>query len=98
MTLTFGEAVTGFDVSDINVTNGTASNVQGSGSTYTFDVTPTADGPVVVDVVARRGDGTVSSNPTSATQFTITSDTTPPTATITTAPRTPPRIHRSPTR
>ena len=85
MTLTFGEAVTGFDISDINVTNGTASNVQGSGSTYTFDVTPTADGPVVIDVVAGAATGTVSSNPTSATQFTITSDTTPPTATITTA-------------
>lgn len=84
MTVTFGEAVTGFDLADINVTNGTASNVQGSGTTYTFDVTPTASGPVVVDVVAGAATGTVSSNPTSAAQLTITSDTTPPSATITT--------------
>ena len=50
--MTFSESVTGFDVSDIAVTNGTASNVQGSGSTYTFDVTPTADGDVTVSIPA----------------------------------------------
>ena len=81
--MTFGEAVTGFELADINVTNGAASNVQGSGTTFTFDVTPTADGPVVVDVVAGAATGDVSGDPTSADQFTITSDTTAPGATIT---------------
>ena len=82
--VTFGEAVAGFDVSDIQVTNGTASNVQGSDAAYTFDVTPSGDGPVVVDIVAGAATGTVSGNPTSAAQFTITSDTTAPAATIST--------------
>ena len=79
----FGEAVTGFDLTDINVTNGTASNLQGSVANYTFDVTPTADGPVVIDVVANAATGDVSGDPTSAAQITVTSDTTAPGATIT---------------
>ena len=84
MTATFGEDVTGFDISDISVTNGTAGNFATvDGHTYTFDVTPTADGPVVVDIAAGAATGT-SGNPTSAAQFTITSDTTAPTATIST--------------
>jgi len=83
ITVTFGEAVTGFDLTDISVTNGTASNLQGSGANYTFDVTPTADGPVVVDVVGGAATGTVSGDPTSAAQLTITFDSTPPGGTIT---------------
>jgi hypothetical protein len=79
----FGEAVTGFTLADINVTNGAASNLQGSGASYTFDVTSTADGPVVVDVVADAATGDVSGDPTSAAQITVTSDTTAPTAAIT---------------
>ena len=50
---------------------------------YTFDVTPTADGPVVIDVVANAATGDVSGDPTSAAQITVTSDTTPPGGTIT---------------
>lgn len=40
VTATFNEAVTGFDASDIQVTNATVSGFAGSGSTYTFTVTP----------------------------------------------------------
>ena len=79
----FGEAVTGFTLADINVTNGTPSNLQGSGASYTFDVTPTANGPVVIDVVADAATGDVSGDPTSAAQITVTSDTTAPAPTIT---------------
>jgi len=89
MTVTFGENVTGFDLADISVTNGTASNVQGSGSTYTFDVTPAGDGPVVVNIAGGAATGDVSSNPTSAAQFTITSDSTQPSATISTSATSP---------
>ena len=89
-TVTFGEDVTGFDVSDINVTNGTPGNfVAVDGHTYTFDVTPTADGPVVVNVAAGGATGTVSNAPTSAAQFTITSDTTQPTAMLSTSATSP---------
>lgn len=50
VTATFSEPVTGFDVDDLTVGNGTASDVVGSGASYTFTVTPTADGAVTVDV------------------------------------------------
>ena len=49
ITVTFSEPVTGFGTSGITVGNGTLSGFSGSGSTYTFNVTPTADGLVTVD-------------------------------------------------
>lgn len=52
VTATFSESVTGFDLSDLGVTNGTASNFVGSGSVYTFDIAPTADGEVTVTLTA----------------------------------------------
>ncbi|NQZ75237.1 MAG: tandem-95 repeat protein [Ekhidna sp.] len=47
-TLNFSDDVTGFELSDLLITNGVASNLGGSSSTYSFDVSPTADGNVVV--------------------------------------------------
>jgi hypothetical protein len=82
-TVTFGEAVTGVELTDLAVTNGTASNLQGSGASYTFDVTPTADGLVTVDLVAGAATGDVSGGSTAAATASITSDTTAPTASIT---------------
>jgi hypothetical protein len=47
------EAVSEFTLSDIVVTNGTASNLVGSGSgPYTFDVTPTLDGALSITIPA----------------------------------------------
>ena len=48
VTVTFGESVTGFEVGDIVVTNGSAGNFAGSGTTYTFDLTPDSGDPKVV--------------------------------------------------
>lgn len=79
-TVTFGETVTGFDATDVTVLNGTVSNFAGSGSVYTFDVTPTADGPVILDIGAGAATG-VSTSPTSAASYTITSDQTDPVVT-----------------
>jgi hypothetical protein len=45
-TVTFSEAVTGFTVSDISVTNGTVSSFSGSGTTYSLHVHPSTDGAV----------------------------------------------------
>jgi len=42
----FSESVTGFDSNDILVTNGVISNFSGSGTTYTFEITPNAEGVV----------------------------------------------------
>ena len=40
-TFTFSAAVTGFDISDIKISNATVANFAGSGAVYTADVTPT---------------------------------------------------------
>ena len=40
ISITFSESVTGFTLSDITVSNGSASNFAGSGSSYSADITP----------------------------------------------------------
>jgi hypothetical protein len=52
VTVVFSEAVTGFTLSDFTVSNGCASNLQGSGTTYTADIIPRATGQVLVTVPA----------------------------------------------
>ncbi len=53
-TVSFNEPVTGFDVSDIAVTNGTLSNFVNTMTDmeWTFDLTPTTDGPISINVNA----------------------------------------------
>ncbi|HAN09466.1 MAG TPA: hypothetical protein DCP90_02515 [Clostridiales bacterium] len=53
-TFQFSEDVTGFDASDISITNGTRNDgtFTGSGATYTITVTKVADGDQVLTVVA----------------------------------------------
>ena len=61
VTITFSEAVTGFEQSEITVTNGTVSSFNGSGTSYTAEITPSASGAVTVEVaadVAEDGGGT----------------------------------------
>ena len=78
ITITFSEAVTGFDVSDITVGNGSAGNFSGSGTTYTADITPTADGTVTVDIAADAAVDAADNANTAAAQFSIVSDTLAP--------------------
>ncbi len=83
ITVTFSENVTGFTDADVSIINGTLSNfTQVNSSTYTFDVTPDADGPIVIDIPADAATGTVSNVPSSAATFVITSDRTDPAVTI----------------
>lgn len=49
-TINFSEAVTGFDISDLSVTNGTAASFSGSGQSYTVNITPTSSGIVSLQV------------------------------------------------
>lgn len=73
VTITFSEAVTGFDATDIVVGNGTASNfVVVSGSVYTADITPAAFGVVTVDIAAGVAQDAATNGNTAATQFTRT--------------------------
>ncbi|RED91527.1 Ig-like domain-containing protein, partial [Marinoscillum furvescens] len=83
----FSEVVSGFDVSDITVTNGSASNLFTSDSIgFTVDISPTADGLVSVDVGAGVVTDGAGNNNTAATTYSITYDNTPPTVAISDAP------------
>ncbi|MCL0058695.1 S8 family serine peptidase, partial [Dehalococcoidia bacterium] len=79
MTATFSEDVTGFELLDIAVGNGTAGNFTAvSGREYTFDVTPDADGVVTVDIAAGVATDAAGNPNEAAPQFSITYDTIPP--------------------
>lgn len=81
MTATFGESVTGFALADITVGNGVAGNLLGSGASYTFDVTPSADGAVTVDIPSGGAQDSAGNGNTAASQFGITYDSSAPTIT-----------------
>jgi hypothetical protein len=83
MTATFSEGVTGFVIGDITVGNGTASHFSSSGTLYTFDITPIANGIVTVDIGAGVAQDVATNPNTAATQFSITYNTTGPTVTLT---------------
>ena len=59
-TFTFGEAVSGFVIGDISVTNGSASAFGGSGAVYTATITPTIGCDVTVSVAEGAATGDVS--------------------------------------
>ncbi|ABQ25365.1 Ig-like domain-containing protein [Geotalea uraniireducens] len=82
VTVTFSEAVTGFAAEDIVVGNGTAGAFAGSGATYTFNVTPTANGPVTVDIAAGAALDAAGNGNSAAVQFSRNYDNTTPTVTI----------------
>jgi uncharacterized repeat protein (TIGR02543 family) len=83
ITITFSEAVTGFELTYLTVGNGTAGGLTGSGTTYTVNVTPTTDGLVTVDIGTGAAQDAAGNNSTAAAQFSITSDRTAPTVSIT---------------
>ncbi|MFC1925011.1 Ig-like domain-containing protein, partial [Chloroflexota bacterium] len=75
MTADFDEEVTGFTLGDITVGNGTASAfVEVSPIYYTFNVTPTGDGEVTVDIAASVAQDEAGNGNTAADQFSITYD------------------------
>ncbi len=71
VTATFSEDVSNFINTDITVANGNVSNFAiVNAKTYTFDVTPTADGNVTVDIPAAKATDTAGNNNIAATQLT----------------------------
>lgn len=76
-TIDFSDIVTGFDLTDFIVTNGVASNLAGSDDSFTFDITPSADGEVIVSLpedVVEAG----TSNGNDSTGYSLTYDGTAP--------------------
>ncbi len=84
VTIAFSESVTGFIVSDITVTNGTAGDFDGSGKNYTASITPTAAGTVTVSVAANKAFDAASNGNMPSNSFTRIFDNTPPGITNTT--------------
>jgi hypothetical protein len=77
VTVTFSEPVTGFTAGDIAVSNGSVSNFAGGGASYTFDLTPAANGPVTATIAANVAVDAVGNGNTAAS-FSRTYDTTAP--------------------
>src|SRR5262249_31673113 len=91
VTVTFNQAVTGFDAADITVTNGSAGPISGpsGGTVYTFDVTPTNDGDLSRTVVAGAAIDAAGNPSTVSNTLTRTVDRASPTASITTSETSP---------
>ncbi|PWE48309.1 hypothetical protein DEM26_19245 [Thioclava sp. NG1] len=78
VSVSFSEAVSGFTASDLSVSGGAVSNFSGSGTSYSFDVTPSGDGTVTVNVAANVAQDAASNGNQAAPQFSIASDSTGP--------------------
>lgn len=89
VTAEFSEDVTGFESGDVTLGNGSIGNFSGSGRTYTFEVTPSGNGSVTVDVAADKAIDVVGNNNTAATQLSVTYDGTKPSLSEKTAVTTP---------
>ncbi|MDG0794042.1 Ig-like domain-containing protein [Cohnella ginsengisoli] len=79
VTITFSEAVTGFAVGDLSVTNGTASNLSTSDNRiYTAVITPAAEGSVVVTLPSGSAADAAGNGNVAATPFSTVYDATAP--------------------
>jgi len=71
ITVTFSEDVTGFEQSDVILGNSSIGNFSGSGSNYSFDITPVGDGAVTVDIPEDVAQDSASYGNSAADQFEI---------------------------
>ncbi len=82
VTITFSEAVTGLGQSEITVTNGTVSSFSGSGTSYTVEITPSANGTVTVEIAADVAEDAAGNGNRAAEPFVIEADLERPAVTI----------------
>ncbi|MEP1033150.1 gliding motility-associated C-terminal domain-containing protein [Ekhidna sp.] len=79
VTIEFDEDVVGFDITDINVGNGSVSNLIAiDGNTFTVSITPDGTGDVTIDVPANSAQDLAGNNNTVALQALVTYDDVPP--------------------
>src|SRR3989344_3324357 len=83
---TFSESVTGLTQEDIAVTNGSAENFLGSGTTYTFDITPVTDGEVTVNIPTGSAQDSGGADNLATTSISVIYDATAPELSITDGP------------
>ncbi|MBI3986423.1 MAG: Ig-like domain-containing protein, partial [Lentisphaerae bacterium] len=79
----FTESMSGFAVGDVSVTGGTISGFAGATSNYTFNVTPSAQGTVIVSVGGGVATDPAGNGNQASVAFTCVYDTTRPTVSIT---------------
>ncbi|MEQ9407208.1 MAG: Ig-like domain-containing protein, partial [Fuerstiella sp.] len=74
ITVDFGEPVSGFDVTDLVISNGTASHLTTADSTvYTFRLTPDSDAAIAVNLPSGATTDIAGNSSSAAAQFDITS-------------------------
>ena len=87
VTATFSEKVTGLNENEITIAGGTlvanSLNSTDGGKTYTFNVTPTTEGTLTVNIANNVAQDIAGNNNTSAAQLTRTVDLTKPTVNLT---------------
>ncbi|MGB7326059.1 MAG: Ig-like domain-containing protein, partial [Rubripirellula sp.] len=84
ITVDFGDFVTGFDQADLKVAGATVSSFVEIGSgQFSFNVTPTGDGTITINVDAGAAADIGGKRTLNATQFSVVSDRTGPVPTIT---------------
>ncbi len=83
VTIAFDEAVTGFEQSEITVTNGSVTGFGGSGTSYTAEITPSASGSVTVEIAADVAEDGAGNGNRAAAAFVIEADLTGPDVEIT---------------
>ena len=85
VTVTVSEDVTGLDLVDLTVTNGTASDfIAASASVYTAIVTPGGDGDVTLSVAAGAAQDAAGNANAASEPLTVATDQTPPTVALST--------------
>lgn len=81
----FSEDVTGFALEDLVVSNGTASDLSGTGADYTVTITPAGDGAVTVDLAADSASDDAGNGNVAATSFIIENDQSVPSVVLSSA-------------
>ncbi len=82
VTITFTEAVTGFERDDLTVGNGEVTAFSGSDSSYAATISPAAAGTVTVDVAENAAEDRAGNGNTAAERFAVEADPDRPGATI----------------
>ena len=81
-TVTFSEAVTGFDRSDVSVGNGSVTAFSGSGASYTATIAPSASGTVTVDVASGAARDAAGNGNDAAASWSVQADLVAPSVTV----------------
>ncbi|MGH0001280.1 Ig-like domain-containing protein, partial [Pseudovibrio ascidiaceicola] len=89
VTVTFSEAVTGFNstANDLTITNGSTTGITAVSTTeYTVEITPDGNGNIGITVAAGAAQDDAGNNNTASTTSTVTFDNVAPTATLSDVP------------